>query len=432
MKKKRILLKALGDREDYNALDNAFEQFNRAAKILELTEDQIAMIMEPRRIIEVQLPIRMDDGHVKLFKGFRAQHSMIRGPAKGGVRFHQDVSVDEVKALSFWMTFKCAVVNIPMGGAKGGVIVDPNELSDSEIERLARRYFAELIDVFGPDSDVPAPDVNTNPQIMAWFMDTYAMHKREYIPSVVTGKPKALGGSQGRGTATAMGMVHCVRKAAEHFSLEMPELTVAVQGYGNAGSWAAKLLHDDGCTIQAISDISGAYISEDGIDPQAAIDHVRKNKTLVGFEKGKAVKKMKNPKDLLLLPVDVLIPAALENQISNSNAPHVQAKIIAECANGPVTTKGDGHLAKKDVFIIPDILCNAGGVTVSYLEWVQNRMGYYWSKERIADTLKEIMDNAFTSVLEMSIEKKVTMRTAAFLVAIDRVAEAAELRGLYS
>ncbi|NQU63115.1 MAG: Glu/Leu/Phe/Val dehydrogenase [SAR324 cluster bacterium] len=430
--KKRILLKALGDRETFNALDNAFEQFNRAAKILELTEDQIAMIMEPRRVIEVTLPIRMDDGHVRLFKGFRAQHSMIRGPAKGGVRFHQNVSVDEVKALAFWMTYKCAVVNIPMGGAKGGIIVDPNELSDSELERLARRYFAELIDVFGPDSDVPAPDVNTNPQIMAWFMDTYAMHKRQYLPAVVTGKPKALGGSQGRGTATAMGMVHCVRKAAEHFSLDLSTLTVAVQGYGNAGSWAAKLLHDDGCTIRAISDISGAYISEDGIDPQAAINYVQKNKTLAGFEKENSVKKLENPMGLLELPVDVLIPAALENQISNSNSPRVQAKIIAECANGPVTPKADDILAEKGVFVIPDILCNAGGVTVSYLEWVQNRMGYYWSKERIADNLKEIMDNAFAEVLQTSLEKKVTMRTAAFIVAIDRVAEAAELRGLYS
>ncbi|MBT3233304.1 MAG: Glu/Leu/Phe/Val dehydrogenase [Calditrichaeota bacterium] len=430
--KKRILLKALGDRESFNALDNAFEQFNRAAKILELTEDQIAMIMEPRRIIEVQLPIRMDDGHVKLFKGFRAQHSMIRGPAKGGVRFHQDVSVDEVKALAFWMTYKCAVVNIPMGGAKGGIIVDPNELSDSELERLARRYFSELIDVFGPDTDVPAPDVNTNPQIMAWFMDTYSMHKRQYLPAVVTGKPKALGGSQGRGTATAMGMVHCVRNAAEHFDLDMKNLTVAVQGYGNAGSWAAKLLHDDGCTIRAISDISGAYISKDGIDPQLAIDFVRRNKKLAGFEKEKGIKKLTDPMALLELPVDVLIPAALENQISNSNSPRVQAKIIAECANGPVTPKADDILTENGVFVIPDILCNAGGVTVSYLEWVQNRMGYYWSKERIADNLKEIMDNAFATVLQTSLEKKVTMRTAAFIVAIDRVAEAAELRGLYS
>mgnify|MGYP003966827467 CR=1 FL=1 len=430
--KKRILLKALGDRESFNALDNAFEQFNRAAKILELTEDQIAMIMEPRRIIEVQLPIRMDDGHVKLFKGFRAQHSMIRGPAKGGVRFHQDVSVDEVKALAFWMTYKCAVVNIPMGGAKGGIIVDPNELSDSELERLARRYFSELIDVFGPDTDVPAPDVNTNPQIMAWFMDTYSMHKRQYLPAVVTGKPKALGGSQGRGTATAMGMVHCVRNAAEHFDLDMKNLTVAVQGYGNAGSWAAKLLHDDGCTIRAISDISGAYISKDVIDPQLAIDFVRRNKKLAGFEKEKGIKKLTDPMALLELPVDVLIPAALENQISNSNSPRVQAKIIAECANGPVTPKADDILTENGVFVIPDILCNAGGVTVSYLEWVQNRMGYYWSKERIADNLKEIMDNAFATVLQTSLEKKVTMRTAAFIVAIDRVAEAAELRGLYS
>ena len=418
--------------EKSSAFDNALKQFDRAAATLKLTENQIAVIKEPRRVTEVKLPVRMDDGSIEIFKGYRVQHNIARGPAKGGVRFHQDVNVDEVKALAFWMTYKCAVVDIPFGGGKGGVAVDPRKLSMGELERLARRYFAEIIDLFGPDRDIPAPDVNTNQQIMAWFMDTYSMHHHDYIPSVVTGKPLDLGGSKGRVSATAQGMVFTVHKAAEHLKIKLKDAKVAIQGYGNAGSYAAILLNRNGCVIQAISDIDGAFYNENGIDPQAACNHVQTFGSLKGFEKAADVQKLENPLDLLELPVDILIPAALENQITEENASRVQAKVVAECANGPLTTEADDIMEAKGTFIIPDILCNAGGVTVSYFEWVQNRMGYYWDEERILSELKRHMDNAFDAVLAASLNYNVPMRTAAFIVAIQRVTRAAELRGLYA
>jgi len=415
-----------------SAFDNAMKQFDRAASILKLTENQIAVVKQPRRVTHVKLPVRMDDGTIQVFDGLRVQHNVARGPAKGGVRFHPDVNVDEVKALSFWMTYKCAVVGIPMGGGKGGVVVDPRKLSLGELERLSRRYFAELIDLFGPDSDVPAPDVNTNPQIMAWFMDTYSMHNRKHIPAVVTGKPLALGGSEGRSSATAQGMVYTVRKAVEHLKIKLQGATVAIQGFGNAGSYAAVLLKKDGCIIQAISDIDGAFYCKDGIDPEVAVEYVKKNGTLKGFEKNRKCEKMDDPMKLLELPVDVLIPAALENQITRHNARRVKARIIAECANGPLTPEADDIFEKKGTFIIPDILCNAGGVTVSYFEWVQNRMGYYWTDSRIQEDLERVMNDSFALVLKTSLEYKVPMRTAAFIVGIKRVTEAAELRGLYA
>jgi glutamate dehydrogenase/leucine dehydrogenase len=416
-----------------SAFDNALKQFDRAASILNLTQNQIAVIKQPRRVTEVKLPVRMDDGRIEIFQGYRVQHNVSRGPAKGGVRFHPDVNLDEVKALAFWMTYKCAVVGIPMGGGKGGIIVDPRKLSLGELERLARRYFAEMIDLFGPDRDVPAPDVNTNPQVMAWFMDTYSMHYQNYIPEVVTGKPLELGGSAGRNQATAQGMVYCVRQAARHFNMNLPETTVAIQGFGNAGSFAAKLLAQDGCKVVAISDIDGAFVNEtNGIDPDQAIDHVHKFRSLKDFDKESGAKKIDDPMGLLELPVDILIPAALENQITAKNAGRIKAKVIAECANGPCTPEADDILEKKNVFIIPDILCNAGGVTVSYLEWVQNRMGYYWSEERVLQDLKAIMEKSFDSVLQTSIQYQVPMRTAAFIVGIQRVVKAAELRGLYA
>ncbi len=416
-----------------SAFDNALAQFDRAAKTINLTSDQVEFIREPRRITEVKLPIRMDDGSIKAFKGYRVQHSVARGPAKGGVRFHPDVCLDEVKALAFWMTFKCAVVGIPMGGGKGGVIVDPRELSMGEMERLSRRYFAEMVDLFGPDRDIPAPDVNTNPQVMAWFMDTYSMHHRgDYIPSVVTGKPLDLGGSAGRESATAQGMVFCAIQAAEHLKLNLSNTTVAIQGYGNAGSFAARLLHDQGCTILAISDVDGAFFCKEGIDPLLAVEHIQKHKSLKGFEKTAKVERLDDPMKLLELPVDILIPAALENQITKKNARRVKAKVIAECANGPCTPEADDILEKKGTFIIPDILCNAGGVAVSYLEWVQNRMGYYWTNERVQEDLENMMNNAFRTVVDTSLKYKVPMRTAAFVVSIQRVVKAAELRGLYA
>jgi glutamate dehydrogenase/leucine dehydrogenase len=313
-------------------------------------------------------------------------------------------------------------------------VVDPSELSTNEIERLTRRYFAELSDLFGPDSDVPAPDVNTNPRIMSWMFDTYSMHKKQHIPGVITGKPIDLGGSEGRSEATAQGMIFCVREACKHLNVNLAKATVAIQGFGNAGSFAAKLLRENGSKVVAISDISGAYYNPKGIDIEAALNTCAKNKywILEGLEKNTKVKKMNDPMKLLELNVDILIPAALENQITEENAEQIHAKIIAECANGPVTHEADLILEKKNVFIIPDILCNAGGVTVSYLEWVQNRTGYYWTKERINQDLKHIMVRSFHEVLKTSQENKVNMRIAAFLLAINRVTTAAELRGLYA
>ncbi|GAB4168960.1 MAG: Glu/Leu/Phe/Val dehydrogenase [Calditrichia bacterium] len=417
-----------------NPFENALKQFDKAARALNLSENQIAMIKEPRRVTEVNLPVRMDDGSIRLFKGYRVQHSIARGPAKGGIRFHPDVTVDEVKALAFWMTYKCAVVNVPFGGGKGGVVVDPNELSFNELESLARRYFAEMSDLFGPDKDVPAPDVNTNPQIMAWMMDTFSMQKKEHLPAVITGKPLELGGSEGRTEATAQGMVYTVREAAKHLNIDLKKATVAIQGFGNAGSFAAKLLAEDGAKIVAISDVSGAYYNPNGLDIQKAWEVCSKNKRwiLTGFENVDGVEKLDDPMKLLELDVDILIPAALENQITDENAANVKAKVIAECANGPVTPDADDILDEKGVFVIPDILCNAGGVATSYLEWVQNRMGYYWTKERVLEDLERYMVNAFHDVLNASIEYKVPMRIAAFIVGIKRVAKAAELRGLYA
>lgn len=417
-----------------NPFESALKQFDVAAQKLKLSDNQIVMIKEPRRITEVNLPVRMDDGNIRLFKGFRVQHSIVRGPAKGGVRFHPAVTVDEVKALAFWMTYKCAVVGVPFGGGKGGVVVDPRELSLNELENLSRRYFAELSDLFGPDSDVPAPDVNTNPRIMSWMFDTYSMNKKQNLPAVITGKPLELGGSEGRDKATAQGMVFCVKEATNHLNIKLNKSTVAIQGFGNAGSFAAKLLGEDGAKIVAISDISGAYYNPDGIDIRVALKTCAGNKTwlLEGLEKKTKVKKLDDARELLELKVDILIPAALENQITEENASRVKAKLIAECANGPVTPEADQILEKKNVFLIPDILCNAGGVTVSYFEWVQNRTGYYWSKERVNADLQRMMVNSFHEVLKSSLEHRVNMRIAAFMYAIDRVTTAAELRGLYA
>jgi glutamate dehydrogenase/leucine dehydrogenase len=417
-----------------SAFENALKQFNAAARVMNLSDDQVAMIKQPRRITEVRLPIRMDDGRIENFVGYRVQHSIARGPAKGGIRFHPDVTVDEVKALAFWMTFKCSVVNIPMGGGKGGVIVDPSKLSRGELERLARRYMAEMIDLFGPDRDVPAPDVNTGPMIMGWMMDTYSMHHGgDYIPGVITGKPLEIGGSLGRDKATAQGMVFCVREAAQKLGIFLNKATVAIQGFGNAGSFAASLLHEDGCKIVAISDVGGGFFNrEKGIDPAQAIEYVKKNRSLKGFEKVADVKCYDDPMKVLEESVDVLIPAALENQITEANAERIKPKIIAECANGPCTFEADAILTENKVFLIPDILCNAGGVTVSYLEWVQNRMGYYWPIERVQEDLERMMVKAFDDVYETSLKYKVNMRIAAFIVAIERVSKASELRGLYA
>ena len=412
-----------------SAFEHALDQFDAAARRLKLTENQIAMIKLPRRTTEVLLPVRMDDGTIRNFRAFRVQHNMVRGPAKGGIRFHQDVTVDEVKALAFWMTFKCAVVGIPMGGAKGGVVVDPRTLSQGERERLSRRYMAEMIDLFGPDSDVPGPDVNTGPQVMGWMLDTYIMHKRDFLPGVITGKPTELGGSLGRQSATSRGLVCCVHQAAARLGLTLEGATAAIQGFGNVGSNAAKLLTEAGVKVVAIGDADAAYRKSSGIDVHAAIAHVARRGSLFGFKGGTP---MRRRAQLLELPVDILVPAALENQITAQNAPRVRARVIAEGANGPTTPAADAILERRGTFVIPDILCNAGGVTVSYLEWVQNRMGYYWTEERVNQDLQRIMVTAFDEVYTTMQRRRVSMRIAAFMVAIRRVTEASELRGLYA
>ncbi|MBK6765999.1 MAG: Glu/Leu/Phe/Val dehydrogenase [bacterium] len=418
--------------QPHSAFDNAMKQFDQAAALLKLTASQTAMIKQPRKCVEVTLPIRMDDGTIKTFTGYRVQHNIARGPAKGGVRYHPNVSLDEVKALSFWMTFKCAVANIPMGGGKGGIIVDPQKLSHGELERLSRRYFSELEEMFGPDRDVPAPDVNTNPQIMAWFMDTYSMHKREHLPAVVTGKPLEIGGSKGRVLATSLGLLFATRRAVAANGEKMAGLTVAVQGFGNVGGNAAVLLHQDGCKILAISDQYGAFHNPDGINVPEAMKYAEKNNGLKGFESTKLAKKMADPMELLELKVEILAPCALELQLTKANANKVKARYIAEGANGPCDSDADEIFNKKGIFVIPDILCNAGGVVVSYFEWVQNRMGYYWSVDRINRELEDVMNIAFDAVYETQLQYNCPMRVAAFAVAIKRVSVASEMRGLYA
>jgi len=416
-----------------SAYENALRQFGAAVEVLGLTANQVAMIKDPRKVIHVNLPVRMDDGSIQVFEAFRVQHSVARGPAKGGIRFHQDVSLDEVKALAFWMTMKCAVVNVPFGGGKGGVVVDPSTLSLGELERLSRRYFAELAADLGPDQDIPAPDVNTNPQIMAWFMDTYSMRERKHMPGVVTGKPLEVGGSLGRMQATAQGMVYTLEEAAKHLKMDLNGASVAIQGFGNAGSNSARLMAPKGARIVAVSDVTGAYRNDKGIDVEAALEWVASHKgRLEGFDAAGHAEKMNDPMELLELDVDILIPAALENQITQRNAGAVKARIIAECANGPVTPEADELLNERGAFIIPDILCNAGGVTVSYLEWVQNRTGYYWTEERVLSDLDRNMREAFRDVLQASLDHEVPMRVAAFIVAIERVTRTAEARGLYA
>jgi glutamate dehydrogenase (NAD(P)+) len=411
-----------------SSFENAMTQFDQAAKRLRLDPSWLEMIKQPRRSVIVKLPIQMDDGSFKVFTGYRVQHSIIRGPAKGGIRYHPDVTLDEVSALAAWMTWKCAVVGIPFGGGKGGITCDPTKLSKGELERLTRRYTAELIDVLGPESDVPAPDVNTNEQTMAWIMDTYSMHARHTVTSVVTGKPLDLGGSLGRVEATGRGVLFTIREAAKHLGINMEGATVAVQGFGNVGTVAADLLYDDGCKIIAVSDVRGGIYNRNGIDIKKLLPYAKKNRSVVKFPGTKPI----SNQELLELECDILVPAALENQITEENAPRVKAKILAEGANGPVIPQADKILDKNGVFVIPDILCNAGGATVSYFEWVQDRMGYFWSEEEVNHKLEEIMKKAFADVLEISCAKKVNMRIAAFMLAIKRVLDVFMKRGVYA
>jgi len=410
-----------------NAWAVAQQQFDLAAERLNLDPGLRKVLREPRREFTVHFPVHMDDGSVEVFTGYRVQHNLGRGPAKGGIRYHQDVSLDEVKALAMWMTWKCAVVGIPYGGGKGGVIVDPKKLSQKELEGLTRRFFTEIEILVGPEKDIPAPDVNTNAQIMAWMMDTYSMHAGYTVPGVVTGKPISLGGSEGRNEATARGTVFCIIEAARHLGLVLPKTRVAIQGFGNAGSIAARLIGDEGASVVAVSDSTGGIHVPDGIDVARVIAWKQEHGTVQGFPGSTDISNA----DVLEVDCEILIPAALENQITAANAGRITARLIAEAANGPTTPEADEILFKNGKFMIPDILCNAGGVTVSYFEWVQDLNRDHWSETVVNAKLKDIMVKAFSETLAIARREQCNMRTAAYLLAVSRVADAMSMRGLY-
>jgi len=411
-----------------SALENAMMQFDEAAEMLNIDKTMLEILKQPRRAVIVKLPIQMDDGKFEIFTGFRVQHNMARGPAKGGIRYHPEVNLDEVSALAAWMTWKCAVVGIPFGGAKGGITCDPKKLSKGELERLTRRYTADLIEVVGPEIDVPAPDVNTDSQVMAWFMDTYSMHARHTVTSVVTGKPVDLGGSLGRKEATGRGVLLTIREACKYKNIDLNGARCIVQGFGNVGSVTADLLYNDGAKIIAVSDVFGALYDPDGIDIPGLKKHVSKAGKVTGFDGSKETGR----DEILTMECDILVPAALENVITSKNANDIKAKIVAEGANGPTTTNADKILESRGVFVIPDILCNSGGVTVSYFEWVQDRIGYFWPEDEVNRRLELMMVKAFQDVLEVAIENKSNMRIAAFMLAIRRVLDVTMMRGVYA
>jgi len=404
------------------------QEFDGAARILNLEPGIWKILTHPKRQITVSCPVQMDTGEIEVFTGYRVQYNITLGPAKGGIRFHPGVSLDEVTALAAWMTWKCAVAHIPFGGGKGGVICDPTRMSRREIEALTRRYVAEIVDAIGPEKDVPAPDVNTNEQIMAWVMDTYSMHVGHTTTSVVTGKPVELGGSLGRREATGRGVMIVARESAKHLGLDIKDATVAVQGFGNVGSISAELLAAIGARIVAVTDWKGGVYNAKGLDVPKLIAHVQQHKTVDGFDGGEPLANA----DLFTLDVDVLIPAALENQITMDNAPGIRAKIVIEGANGPTTPDAHRHLHERGVFVVPDILANSSGVTTSYFEWVQDRYGYFWTEKEVNERLEAKMCEAFNAVLQTSLKYKVDMRTAAYIVAISRVATVTRMRGMYA
>ena len=410
-----------------NPFEMAQRQFDNAAKYLDLKEGIKAKLRVPKRELTVYFPVKMDDGSIQMFTGHRVQHSLARGPAKGGIRYHPDVTLDEVRALAMWMTWKCAVVNIPYGGAKGGVVCNPKEMSQRELERLTRRFTSEIIMLIGPESDIPAPDVNTNAQTMAWIMDTYSMTKGYSVPAVVTGKPVEIGGSLGRREATGRGVMFTTREALKHLGIPIEGTRVVVQGFGNVGAIGAELLEEIGCTVIAVSDSRGGIYNPKGLNVKDVIRHKAETGTVVGYPGTDTV----TNEELLELDCEVLVPAALENAITEKNADRIKARIIAEGANGPTTPEADEILFDKGAFVIPDILANAGGVTVSYFEWVQDLQNFFWSEEEVNKNLGKIMVKAFQDVLAISQKKKVNMRIAAYILAIDRVATATLLRGIY-
>jgi glutamate dehydrogenase/leucine dehydrogenase len=413
--------------EKENPYAAALKMLDDAAEKINLNKNIWERLRHPRRCLIVTLPVRMDDGSQKIFEGYRVQHDYSRGPAKGGVRYHPDVTLDEVKALAAWMTWKCAVVSIPYGGAKGGVRCNPKEMSRAEIERLTRRYATEILIIIGPDKDIPAPDVYTDAQVMAWIMDTYSVAQGHSVPGVVTGKPISLGGTLGRKEATGRGCVFTTREATKVLNMDLTKSTVAVQGFGNVGYSAARIFHEVGAKIIAVSDSKGGVYNPKGLDPAKVLDAKKKGSSVIDYKEGDRI----TNEELITLKCDVLVPSALENVITLKNAAKVQARIIAEGANGPTAPEADEILQGNGVFVIPDILANAGGVTVSYFEWVQNIQEFFWSEEDVNRKLGEIMVRSFNEVFKMGRDHKVSPRLAAYMLAVGRVAEAIQLLGLY-
>jgi glutamate dehydrogenase (NAD(P)+) len=414
--------------KEENPFESMMSRFDRAAQLLDLDPDLYAVLRVPNRELKVYIPTRMDSGRIQVFEGYRVQHNFARGPAKGGIRYAPDVNLDEVRALAAWMTWKCAVVNVPFGGAKGGIICDPQQMSIGELERMTRRYAAELLDFIGPEKDVPAPDMNTNEQTMAWIMDTYSMHARHTVTAVVTGKPIDLGGSSGRREATGRGILFVVNEAIKRFKLTPAETRVVVQGSGNVGGIGARLMHEAGYRVVAISDIHGGIYNPNGIDIPHALDYLQTTRSFEGY---KGVEFVSN-QELLELECDVLVPAATENQISSHNADKIKCRVLAEGANGPTTAAADEILHQKGVFVVPDILANAGGVTVSYFEWVQDRMGYFWPESVVNERLEQKMVASFNDLCRYADRHSVDTRTAAYMLAIDRVAYDTRVRGIYA
>ncbi len=411
-----------------NPFQSMMERFDVAAEMLELERGVYEYLKTPVKQVTVSIPIQMDNGEIEVFEGYRVIHNDALGPSKGGIRYAPDLTMDEIKALAAWMTWKCSIANIPFGGAKGGVKCDPSKLTPVELEKITRRFTANMLDVFGPDKDIPAPDMNTNEQIMAWIMDTYSMHVRRTETAVVTGKPLIIGGSLGRREATGRGVMVSTFAAMAKVGLNPEQTTCAVQGFGNVGSVSAKLLSEEGLKIVAVSDVSGGYYNKRGIDVNKAIEWVQKHRSLEGCEIGDSI----SNENLLELDVDVLVPAAKEDQITSHNASKIKAKIIVEGANGPTVAKADPILDEKGILVVPDILANSGGVTVSYFEWVQDRQGFFWTLDRVNRRLERMMHDAFNNVFQTAERYKVSMRLGAYILAIDKVAKTLKIRGIYA
>ena len=410
-----------------NAYQNALQQLNKALSFIDVNPGIADLLHYPQRELTVRFPVEMDDGSTRMFTGYRVHHNLVRGPSKGGIRYHPMVDIDEVRALAMWMTWKCAVVGIPYGGAKGGIVVDPRNVSTRELEKMTRRYATEISILMGEEIDIPAPDVNTNSQIMAWIMDTVSMHEGHSVLGVVTGKPVEVGGSLGRVEATGRGVMYAAREAAHHLDMPLAGARVIVQGFGNVGSVAARLMEEYGCKVVGVSDMYGAIYNPRGLDINGVLRAVKETGKVGGYTDADQL----SNSDLLVMPCDILVPAALENQITDENAERIQARLIVEGANGPTTPRADEMLRERGVFIVPDILANAGGVTVSYFEWVQDLAFFFWSEEEVNDRLRALMIRSFNDVLRIAQDKDTDMRTAALILAVQRVAQAMEIRGIY-